>query len=169
MLGAVSNIRAQTAEMELQYAELSDRFRTRLHTCKPELHEQLLVEYGECNRLTEKWAALCNEAAQVDASLEDVKADFSDITRKQVSDFESKVEQLSTKFKDAGPGRGNIELPVGLRMLKEMDTTLRGMLQQREELVLAQKLFAMNITPYPKLTSVCYPRLVSQLFLRSSW
>jgi dynein heavy chain, axonemal len=142
--------------VELRYAELSERFRTRLHTCKPEFYERLIEEHKGCNELAGKWSALCNEAAQVDASLEDVKADFSDITRKQVSDFESEVGRFFTRFNESGPGRGNVELPAGLRMMKEMELTLRGMLQQRDELVLAQKLFAMNITPYPKLTSVCF-------------
>jgi dynein heavy chain, axonemal len=154
VLGAISKIKSQGPVMELRYLDLAERFRTRLHTCKPEMMGLLTQEYQQSCKLQNQWDGLSDEAMRMDASLEDVKVDFSDITRKQVSDFKLKLEAFYNQFKSAGPDRGNIELSFGLKLMREVEQELASMLQMRDELVLAQKLFAMDITPYPELSNV---------------
>lgn len=154
ILGAISTVRSKGPEMELRYLDLCERFRTRMHTCKPELRAELLGELEQCSKLQGMWDSLGDEAMQSDSALEDVKVDFSDITRQQVKEFKLQVEAFYEKFKTAGPNRGNIELSAGLKLLREVEAELAALLQERDELVLAQKLFNMDITPYPELSNV---------------
>jgi dynein heavy chain, axonemal len=157
VLGAISKVKVQSPEMELRYHDLSDRFRTRLHTCKPEHKAELEQEHQQSVQLHAKWDSLCDEAAQILASLEDIKSDFAEVTGQQANEFKRKVAEFYETFKASGPGRGNVQLAAGLAQIKKVDSELTGMLQRRDELVLAQKLFSMDITPYPELTNVRNP------------
>lgn len=89
---------------------------------------------------------------QVLASLADIKADFAEGTAEQAQAFKRQVAAFYGNFKQQGPGRGHMPLSQGLKAMREADVELAAMLQQRNELVLSQKLFAMAITPYPELT-----------------
>lgn len=57
-------------------------------------------------------------------------------------------------FKSSGPGRGNIDLGVGVKLMRETETSLFEILKERDALVLAQKLFELDITAYPELSQV---------------
>lgn len=117
------------------------------------------IEYNEdfqkCSQLQVQWNALEAEAVQVHAALEDVKQDFSAITSQQVDRFLIRVAQFYQKFKSEGPGRGSIDLAVGLKLMRETEAELIEVVQERDALVLAQKLFEMDITAYPELSQVC--------------
>ena len=154
ILRAISMVRSKGPEMELRYLDLCERFRTRMHTCKPELKEELQSELDQCARLQSMWDSLGDEAMQTDAALEDVKVDFCDITRQQIETFEGEVQAFYERFQSTGPSRGNIELSAGLKLLWEVEAELTSLLQRRDELVLAQKLFDMDITSYPELSKV---------------
>ena len=91
---------------------------------------------------------------QVLASLEDIKSEFAESTGKEADAFKARVSAFYETFKQSGPGRGAAGLPAGLKAMRETDAELATMLAKRDELVLAQKLFAMDITPYPELTNV---------------
>ena len=99
---------------------------------------------------------------QVLASLVDIKADFAAETMAQAHDFKRHVAAFYEHFKQEGPGRGHLPLANGLKAMREADAQLASMLQQRNELVLAQKLFAMPITPYPELCNVRRKPVVCQ-------
>eukprot|EP00798_Chlamydomonas_sp_ICE-L_P031817 gene31817-7021_t len=60
----------------------------------------------------------------------------------------------ATKYKSGGPGLPTIELAAGLDLLHVYQTELDTATKQREQLVLAQKLFNMEITSYPLLSAV---------------
>ena len=154
VLAAINKIKNDSPEMELAYRDLCERFRTRLHTCKPDVRPELQSEHDKCCELHGKWDKLCDEAAQVLASLEDIKVEFAEVTRQQADEFKRKVADFHSDFKAHGPGRGNVQLAAGLRQMKDVQAELVAMLQKRSELVLAQKLFAMDITPYPELSNV---------------
>lgn len=77
--------------------------------------------------------------------------------RLQVEAFRAVVDTFHQRFLDDGPGRGTIELPVGVKLMREIDAELQERLVERDSLVLAQKLFAMEITPYPELSHVRLP------------
>ena len=65
VLAAIGRVREQGPEMELRYNDLGERFRTRLHTAKPELCAEMAAEHATCLLLHAKWDVLGDEAAQV--------------------------------------------------------------------------------------------------------
>lgn len=75
----------------------------------------------------------------------------------QVEDYQVVVSTFHERFRTSGPGQGSTKLPVGVKLMKEIDAELQDLLVERDGLVLAQKLFAMEITPYPELSYVRCP------------
>ncbi len=57
-------------------------------------------------------------------------------------------------YRSSGPGLPTIELPRGLELLHDYQEELESALKQREQLVLAEKLFDMDITSYPNLAQL---------------
>jgi dynein heavy chain, axonemal len=152
VLGAIKDVKSQSSTIELQYIDLLDRFATRVSTCKPALREQYQQQYRQCAQLQEVWNRLEAEAVQINAALEDVKHEFSTITCQQVDKFQERVASFFAEFKSVGPGRGNIDLGVGMKLMRETEASLCEIQQERNELVLAQKLFELDITAYPELS-----------------
>lgn len=154
VLGAIKDIKAQSSDIELQYIDLLDRFATRVSTCKPQLKEQYEQQYKQCAQLQESWNQLEAESVQINAALEDVKREFSSITCQQVDKFQERVVSFFEEFRSQGPGRGNIDLGVGVKLMRETEASLCEILKERDALVLAQKLFELDITAYPELSQV---------------
>lgn len=72
--------------MELQYSDLEERYRTRvLHAQQAEDQQLYSTELEGAMMVRQQWAALQAEAERVDAELEDIKFQFSHITKQQVS------------------------------------------------------------------------------------
>ena len=154
VLNTVNIIRNEHMAMELKYADLEERYRTRLLYAQPDEVEQCGAELTDASSIRGLWQDLVDEADRVDYSLEATKELFSETTRKQVTDFLAFTEELLERFKSSGPGLPTIELPVGLDLLKEYQLELEGATKTREQLVLAEKLFDMPITSYPMLSQV---------------
>jgi dynein heavy chain, axonemal len=76
------------------------------------------------------------------------------LARTQVRDFAAVTQQLLESFKATGPGLPDIELSDGLQLLQKFQQEFDVAAKRREELVLAEKLFDMDITGYPHLAQV---------------
>lgn len=72
----------------------------------------------------------------------------------QVNDFSAYTNELWERFRATGPGLPTIELAHGLDALHEFAAELESAIKQREALVLAEKLFDMEITSYPLLAQL---------------
>jgi dynein heavy chain, axonemal len=165
VLGAIQLIKSESAETQLRFLELGERFRTRLLSCKAGLRGQHQQEYDECLKMHDLWSALAAEAVQMNVALEDARLEFSDITKHQVEAFCVKVRSFYDSFQCEGPGKANTNLAAGVKSMREVENDLADMLRERDELVLAQKLFNMNVTPYPELSKV---RLLISVLLSNS-
>jgi len=155
VLNIVNIIRNESMGMELKYVDLEERARTRL------LYAQTDEEVTQCSNelrsaceIRVLWQALFEESDRIDLSLEDVKKEFSATTRAQVAEFLAYTEELAERFRTTGPGLPTIELHIGLDLLKQFQEELEEALRQREQLVLAEKLFDMPITAFPVLSQV---------------
>jgi hypothetical protein len=72
-------------QLELQSADLKERYRTRLLYAISDAEKAAAAEELEDACLLDmEWADLVNTAEAVDTQLEDVKCKFSQITRQQV-------------------------------------------------------------------------------------
>lgn len=82
-----------------------------------------------------------------------------------MSEFLAYTSELWERFQQTGPGLPTIELSNGLELLHQFQGELDIACKSREQLVLAERLFDMDITSYPnlgqlesnmkKLTQVC--------------
>eukprot|EP00892_Ulva_mutabilis_P000668 jgi/Ulvmu1/10601/UM065_0057.1 len=154
ILGAINDVIHQGPHMQNLYTNLLDRFSTRLLSCKAAVRHKYTEDHLKCSQLQDHWAALEAHAVQVNASLVDVKQDFSAVTTQQVEQFLLKVTKFYEAFKNDGPGRGNIDLAIGLKLMRDTEAELLEIVERRDALVLAQKLFALDITAYPELSKM---------------
>ncbi|KAF8069431.1 DHC1 [Scenedesmus sp. PABB004] len=155
VLHVVAAVRSGGMAMELQCADLVERFRTRLLYAISEAEQAAAAaELADAARLSDEWAALCAEAEAVDARLEGVKRAFSQTTRQQVEAFAAVTADLEARMRAAGPGLPSRQLPAGLELLKAFQEEAEGLARQREALRLAEQLFDMDATSYPCLSKV---------------
>ncbi|KXZ49756.1 DHC2 protein [Gonium pectorale] len=155
VLNTVNQIRGESMVMELRYTDLEERYRTRLlYATNPDETATCEAELKSACEVRALWLSLLNEAEEVDWSLEDTKKKFSETTRQQVSDFMAHSAELWERFRSSGPGLPTVELTTGLDELHKYEAALANCLRQREQLVLAEKLFDMPITAYPELAQL---------------
>eukprot|EP00983_Pelagomonas_calceolata_P097703 1158274-Pelagomonas_calceolata.AAC.20 len=119
VLNTVATIRSEGMTMELKYSDLEERFRTRVMYAQPQELDQANEQLVHAQQVRLLWAALADEADDVDWRLEDTKKLFSETTRQQVSEFQEYTSQLWERFKTTGPGVPTIELNVGLELLHQ--------------------------------------------------
>ena len=70
--------------MELRHIDLEERYRTRTLYAQPEDEGQCRDELAEVQEVWLSWVRMADEADNVDWTLEDTKALFSETTRTQV-------------------------------------------------------------------------------------
>ncbi|GMH41526.1 hypothetical protein BSKO_09436 [Bryopsis sp. KO-2023] len=154
VLNTVNTIRTSGMRMELDYLDLEERFRTRVLYASQDILEVAASEHAQACAVRVVWLELVDEADNVDCQLEDTKNKFSETTRQQVRDFSGVTTEFLEKFKSGGPGNPNLPLSKGYELLKQFSAELEEHRQAREQLVLAEKLFDMDITGYPDLVQV---------------
>lgn len=71
-----------------------------------------------------------------------------------MAEFSAHTAELWERFRTTGPGLPTVELPAGVDELHKYESDLADALRQREALVLAEKLFDMEITAYPELAQL---------------
>jgi len=150
VLNVIATIRKQFMMVELEYLDLEERFRTRdLYAV---LNDE--EEAKEARNICHAYKELLEEVDRVDASLEDVKLKFTDITITQVLDFSASNKELLQELKTSGPGLPAIDLDLGVELLKKFQEIMLEKTAMREELVLAEKLFDLPLTSHPELFEV---------------
>eukprot|EP00965_Chrysotila_dentata_P058591 1944285-Pleurochrysis_carterae.AAC.1 len=80
----VAEIQSKSMEMELQYSELEEKYRT-LRMYGYEVSEE---EADMVDNMRSRWEALCDKAKRRDHALGAVKKEFTLVTQAQVSEFQ---------------------------------------------------------------------------------
>ncbi|KAJ7569126.1 hypothetical protein O6H91_01G062100 [Diphasiastrum complanatum] len=149
VLNTLAEIQRSGMEMEIEYLDLEERNRTRelygLTNDQDDRAQVFLIGL--------RWLDLEKEACILNVSLQETKLKFTETTKKEVKEFTKVVAAFHERTIQRGPGKCN-DLDVGVELLTGCQVELEKMQQMREELVLAQKLFDMPITPYPMLAEV---------------
>ncbi|DBA95316.1 TPA: Dynein heavy chain cytoplasmic [Trebouxia sp. C0006] len=151
VLNIINTIKSTSMNMELRYVDLEERFRTRVLYAPAESRAGLETEYTDACGIRPAWADLVDQAGLVDFDLSETKTAFSITTRQQVTEFQGVASEFLQRLKTTGPGLPNTDLAKGLELLKKFQEEAVAVSQQREQLVLAEKLFGMDITSYPDL------------------
>ena len=84
----------------------------------------------------------------------------------QVEDFQGVAADYLQRLKTTGPGLPSLELSKGYVLLKQFQEELDQLSHQREQLVLAEKLFDLEITQFDTLNQVTRDQLCLVLAFR---
>lgn len=115
VLNVISCVRKESMNMEIEYLDLEERYRTRelynVPNDEDELKEARAVRYA--------WSELLEETERVDESLEEVKVKFTAITRTQVLEFTRSNMALAEDIRTNGPGLPDVDLDKGVELMKK--------------------------------------------------
>ncbi|KAJ3336288.1 Dynein heavy chain 10, axonemal, partial [Gonapodya sp. JEL0774] len=150
ILNVMSDMRQSSEDIEMQYADVIEAYRTLTMYGIPVDNEELNLS----KVLASKWDEMLVASRAVDEGLVVVKKKFTEETTTQVKDFRSELKRFRDEFMSVGPGVETQDLERGLEHLKEAKKALSALLTTRENLVTAQRLFDLDITSYPELYEV---------------
>eukprot|EP00842_Homolaphlyctis_polyrhiza_P003630 jgi/Hompol1/4268/HPOL_001758-RA len=147
VLNVIANIRNASEEVELQYRDVMEAYRTlKMYHIDVDPQELTLAE-----SLPTLWEEMLTRAKLVDDALIPVKAKFTEQTQSQVREFKQSLMRFKEDFVINGPGAMNLDMDHGLKLLKDSKEAVSRFLAGREGLVRAEKLFNLTITSYPEL------------------
>jgi len=141
VLKAINEIQEVSMEFEIKFQSIDEKFR-----CL-QMHE-IKIEPGAttiATEIAERWANLVLASRKRDKSLLPVKLRFTDFTKEQVLAFKERVKQMKDRFILSGPGCPDVTLDAGLVLIKQYKLELAKVEEERNQLVLSEKLF--NIVP----------------------
>ncbi len=150
VLSNIAEVQAITLEMQIQFADVVERFRTlQMYGIEAKESDLLLVA-----TLSSKWENLMLESKKRDCALVVVKKKFTKITIVQTKKFLEESEAYRETFKLTGPGGSNVKLDEGLEMMNKFRVETAKYVTRRDELVNAEKLFNLPVTPHPDIAFV---------------
>merc|ERR1711871_635441 len=150
VLNTIAKVVDASMDMELQYADVIERYRTlERHSVNIEAHELELA-----HSLAEKWRELYVFARTKDLRLAKVKEDFRAVTTEQSEAFQEELKELRTQFYAEGPIAGKVSLEEGVLLMVDYAETLQKCVAKKDELVNAEDLFGMEMTSYPVLVEI---------------
>jgi dynein heavy chain len=147
LLNSIADVKSSSWECELEYLDIEERYRT-LQLYSIEVAE---AEHTVAESIGGEWMELLMSARITEVKLAPVKRKFTAVTMKQVDDFVIKVKETKEAFDLSGPNHSSVDMEPGTDLMAAYRKTLAEMNATREELVLAQKLFNLDITSYPEL------------------
>eukprot|EP01116_Phalansterium_solitarium_P024846 TRINITY_DN921_c0_g1_i7.p1 TRINITY_DN921_c0_g1~~TRINITY_DN921_c0_g1_i7.p1 ORF type:complete len:1316 (+),score=676.84 TRINITY_DN921_c0_g1_i7:209-4156(+) len=152
ILNIIAYVSGASMDVEMRYADIEERYRTL------QLYQLPGVPADEVDlaaRLRPRWLALVRRAKLLDETLVAVKAQFCETTKQQVDQFKRNVSKLKSSFHSSGPAAvENNDMDAGLEQTKKYEQELKRFGATRDELVLAEKLFSLPITPYAELVEL---------------
>uniref|UniRef100_A0A8D2LCC4 Dynein axonemal heavy chain 10 n=1 Tax=Varanus komodoensis TaxID=61221 RepID=A0A8D2LCC4_VARKO len=146
ILGTIAEIKDMSLEVELQYLDIQERYRTLAMYDFPVKEEQNLVD-----KIKLMWEALFADASGVDHSLGSIKKTFTEITSEQIGNYSKEIDDFYKRFITEGPGSVGENLDRGLELMVVFEKELEKHEKNRQELANAEKLFDLPITMYPDL------------------
>ncbi|XP_069475795.1 dynein axonemal heavy chain 10 [Ambystoma mexicanum] len=147
VLATIAQIRDMSLTVEMRFRDIEERYRTlAMYNIEvAEEEKELLI------KVKHKWEALVSESTEVDHSLGRVKKTFTQITKEEITDYQSELAEFAERFRTEGPGAVGDDLEHGLGLLTVFEKELVKHDRRRKELANAEKLFDLPITMYPVL------------------
>ncbi|XP_060639849.2 dynein axonemal heavy chain 10-like [Anolis sagrei] len=150
VLGTIAEIKDMSLEVELEYLDIQERYRTlAMYNLPTTEEERLLVD-----KIKQMWDTLFSDASTVDHSLGSIKKTFTEITRIQITNYSKEIDDFYQRFITEGPGSVGDNLDRGLELMVIFEKELEKHEKNRQELANAEKLFDLPITMYPDLIKI---------------
>jgi len=100
------------------------------------------------------WNKLLINAKQQDRMLAGKKSAFANQTKADVGSFKTDVKREYNNYKKSGPGSLEATLDEGLAKIDDFRQVLKDLNKRRADLVLAEKLFNLEISSFPELVYI---------------
>uniref|UniRef100_A0A8C5JYE8 Dynein, axonemal, heavy chain 10 n=1 Tax=Jaculus jaculus TaxID=51337 RepID=A0A8C5JYE8_JACJA len=150
VLATIAEIRTKSLVTELRYRDIQERYRTmEIYNIFATEAERELVE-----KIESMWLNLFHESVTVEHTLGSIKRTFTEITRGEIMNYRSQLEEFAKRFYLQGPGSVGDDLDKGSELLGSFERELAKYEKSRQELANAEKLFDLPITMYPELLKV---------------
>ncbi|GMF23629.1 unnamed protein product [Phytophthora lilii] len=150
VLNTVASISDMGMEMELEYADIIERYRT-LQTFNIAGDP---AEFKKAFSLEQRWKNLFLASKTKDLRLVKVKDQFRGVTKQDAVNFAEECKNMKKEFLERGPGTCSLDLDAGLEMVSAFQKKLTVFKARRQELANAENLFALPITSYPELQQI---------------
>ncbi|KAF0719904.1 Aste57867_701 [Aphanomyces stellatus] len=151
LLNTIAVISAASMEMELEYTDIVERYRT-LQTYSIELGDP--QESERAFGLEARWKALVLASKTKDLRLINVKDQFRVVTKQDTLSFATECKSMRSEFFSNGPGATSSDLDKGLELVQDFKKRLGVFKTRRQELVNAENLFSLPLTAYPELQEI---------------
>ncbi|KAL0246743.1 hypothetical protein GEMRC1_007950 [Eukaryota sp. GEM-RC1] len=116
--------------------------------------EEFEEQVAAASELGKRWEKLFEQAKQKNNDLEQIKVEFTESTKTEVTTFMKKVEDFYKAFTENGPSNTGNSLDDGLVLLKKSKQDLQEFEFQRDTLNTAENLFGLEISTYPELVKI---------------
>ncbi|XP_027593384.2 dynein heavy chain 10, axonemal isoform X1 [Pipra filicauda] len=150
VLSTFVEIRGMSFEVELNYLDILERYRTLALYNIPVAKE----EQEKADKIREEWETLVLEAAQLNRNMDrkgGAKETFTKVTQQQIKDYSKETEDFFQKLITEGPGSVGDDLDKGLELMAHFDKELERLEKKYRELGSAEKLLDLPATVYPDL------------------
>lgn len=108
----------------------------------------------DVDNLMTNWEMLLEFADRKDYDVNDFKKNFAEVTKLDVKTFKEKINAEYEKYQTRGPGTISVSLEEGYELLIASKDQIRKFNKEREDNVLAEKLFNLPISKYPELVQM---------------
>lgn len=150
VLNTVARISDMSMEIELEYADIIERYRT-LQTYSIAVDA---AEFDKAFLLEKRWKDLFVASKTKDLRLVRVKDQFRGVTQQDAANFAQECKDMRKEFLEKGPGTCATDLDAGLELVSAFKKRLAAFKTKRQELANAENLFALPITSYPELQEI---------------
>jgi dynein heavy chain len=147
LLNVISEIKNKSMDMEFRIIEVQEQFRV-LNMYDFAVEEET---QKDVDALMVNWDELLEFADKKDFEVNDFKKNFAEVTKQDVANFKIKILAEYEKYKSHGPGTLSVQLAEGIELLSASKEQIRKFNKEREDNVLAEKLFNLPISKFPEL------------------
>ena len=152
-LNTLAKIRDSTEDKEFEIAELVEK----CNVLKK--YEAYGINFDEkkfraCLNLGKMWTNLLFKAKQKHDTIKDSIQTFERQTKGEVQKLQEKIDKLYDIYVKTGPSSYETSLNEGVEKMEHFSQEVKQLNDQRAETVKMQKLFGMEITPYPNLVKM---------------
>ena len=150
LLNTITEIKDSSMEMEFRILEVQESFRL-LKNYEYKIDED--IEKKSANLMI-NWEELLDFADKKDFEANSIKKSFAEVTKNDVETFKKKIKDEYETYLQNGPGTSSVSLERGMELLQASKLKIKQFNQDREENVLAEKLFNLEISKYPELIAM---------------
>lgn len=150
LLNVIAEIKNKSMDFELQIVEAQEQFRVlKLH--KYETDEQ---DQKDVNSLSQSWNELLDLAYRKDFEVIEFKQSYATITKDNVRKFKEELDKSYSEYLRNGPGAEHVSLEEGCEMLAQSKDQCAAFKITKDENVLSETLFDLEISNYQTLTDM---------------